>query len=60
MRTKESDLYGREFDEQFLMHGADSGGTDIPHSSVEGFYDGSQHTLDTRKVSIGAISIRVE
>ena len=46
--------------EQFLMHGFDSGGTDIPHSFVEGFSDVSRDVFDTKKVSVGATNIRTE
>lgn len=46
--------------EQFLMHGFDSGGTDIPHSFVEVFSDVSRDVFDTKKVSVGATNIRTE
>ena len=41
-----------------LMHGRDTGGSDIPYSKVEGFSSTSLHVFDTSKVSVGASNMR--
>ena len=41
-----------------LMHGRDTGGSDIPYSKVEGFSSTSRHVFDTSKVSVGASNMR--
>ena len=51
------DTHGRVI-RLFLMNGFDSGGCDLPCSSVEGYSSSSRNIFDTAKIKIGSSDMR--